>query len=181
MKSGESVTLTRVPGWWAVKKRFFRNRFNPDAIKVTVVREPAKVFELFLKGDLDWHGLALPEYWYEKLPDDHELVKNGHVEKIQFHNDVPRPTWAVRLNSNHPVLSNQDIRVGMNYALNFSAVIEKCFRNDYERMRTVADGYGPRSHPSLKARAFSVEKAKEQFAKAGYTELGPDGILRTRS
>ena len=179
VKSGESVTLTRVPGWWADKKRFFRNRFNPDAIKVTVVREPAKVFELFLKGDLDWHGLALPEYWYEKLPDDHELVKNGHVEKIQFHNDVPRPTWAVRLNSNHPVLSNQDIRVGMNYALNFSAVIEKCFRNDYERMRTVADGYGPRSHPNLKARAFSVEKAKEQFAKAGYTELGSDGILRT--
>ena len=57
---------------------------------MTVVREPAKVFELFLKGDLDWHGLCLPEYWYEKLPDDHELVKNGHVEKIQFHNDVPR-------------------------------------------------------------------------------------------
>ena len=34
------------------------------------------------------------------------------------------------------------------------------------------------SHPNLKARAFSVEKL-EQFAKAGYTELGLDGILRT--
>ena len=54
-----------------------------------MVREPAKVFELFLKGDLDWHGLALPEYWYEKLPDDHELVKNGHVEKIHFQRCTP--------------------------------------------------------------------------------------------
>ena len=179
VKKGESITLTRVPNWWADKKRFFRNRFNPDSVKVTVVREPAKVFELFLKAELDWHGLALPEFWYDKLPDDHDLVKNGHVEKIQFYNDVPRPTWAVRLNSNHPVLSSRDIRVGMNYALNFEAVIEKCFRNDYDRMRTVADGYGPRSHPDLKARAFSVEKAKEHFAKAGYTEAGPDGVLRT--
>ncbi len=111
VKKGESVTLTRVPGWWADKKPFYRNRFNPDAIKVTVVREPAKVFELILKGELDWHGLGLPEYWYEKLPDDHSLVKNGHIEKIQFYNDVPRPTWALRLNSSDPVLSNRDIRV----------------------------------------------------------------------
>ena len=128
MKQGESVTLTRVPGWWADKKKFFRNRFNPDAIKVTVVRDPGRAFELFRKGDLDWHGLSLPEYWYEKLSNDHALVKNGHVQKIQFYNDIPRPTWAIRLNSSHPVLSNRDIRVGMNYAINFSAVIEKCFQ-----------------------------------------------------
>ena len=62
--------------------------------------------------------------------------------------------------------------MGMNYALNFSAVIEKCFRNDYERMRTVADGYGPRSHPNLKARAFSVEKAKEQSPRPATPSWG---------
>ena len=179
VKKGESVTLTRVPGWWADKKPFYRNRFNPDAIKVTVVREPAKVFELFLKGELDWHGLGLPEYWYEKLPDDHSLVKNGHIEKIQFYNDVPRPTWALRLNSSDPVLSNRDIRVGLNYAMNFELVIEKVFRGDYERMRSVADGYAARSHPTIKARPFSVEKAKEYFAKAGYSKMGSDGVLET--
>ena len=179
VKKGESVTLTRVPGWWADKKRFYRNRFNPDAIKVIVVREPAKVFELFLKGELDWHGLGLPEFWYEKLPDDHELVKKGHVEKIQFCNDIPRPTWALRLNSGGPVLSNRDIRVGLNYAMNFELVIEKVFRGDYERMRSVADGYAARSHPTIKARPFSIEKAKGYFAKAGYSRIGADGILQT--
>ena len=179
VKKGESVTLTRVPGWWADKKPFYRNRFNPDAIKVTVVREPAKVFELFLKGELDWHGLGLPEYWYEKLPNDHSSVKNGHIEKVQFYNDVPRPTWALRLNSSDPVLSNRDIRVGLNYAMNFELVIEKVFRGDYERMRSVADGYAARSHPAIKARPFSVEKAKEYFAKAGYSKMGSDGVLET--
>ena len=180
IEKGAAVTLTRVPNWWADKKKFYRYRFNPDAIKVTVVREPAKVFELFLKGELDWHGLGLPEFWYEKLPDDHDLVKNGRVHKIQFYNEVPRPTWALRLNSSDPVLRDRDVRVGLNHAMNFEVVIEKVFRGDYQRMNSVADGYGPRSHPALKARPFSVEKAKQFFAKAGYTEAGSDGILANK-
>ena len=177
MEKSKSITLTRVPDWWADKKKFYRNRFNPEAVKVSVVRDPAKVFELFLKGELDWHGLGLPEFWYEKLPNDHKLVAAGHVHKVQFYNDVPRPTWALRLNSHHPVLRNKDIRIGLNYAMNFDVVISKVFRGDPVRMNTVADGYGPRSHPTLKARPFSVEKAKEYFAKAGYTRAGSDGIL----
>lgn len=179
VRKGESITLTRVPRWWADKKKFYRHRFNPDAIKVAVVREPAKVFELFLKGELDWHGLGLPEFWYDKLPHDHSLVTNGHVEKLQFYNDVPRPTWALRINSGHPVLGNRDVRVGLNHAMNFELVIKEVFRGDYDRMRSVADGYGPRSHPDLRARKFSVEKARENFAKAGFTEIGDDGILAT--
>ena len=83
VRKGESITLTRVPNWWADKKRFFRYRYNPDAIKVTVVRELAKVFELFQRR-LDWHGLGLPEFCYDKLPDEHPLVANGHVENYSL-------------------------------------------------------------------------------------------------
>ena len=61
--------------------------------------------------------------------------------------------------------------------MNFELVLEKIFRGDYVRMNTVADGFGTRSHPTLKAREFSVDKALESFAKAGYSEKGPDGIL----
>lgn len=44
-------------------------------------------------------------------------------------------------------------------------------------MKSRTDGYGPVSHPTIRARAFDVEKAKEYFAKAGYTEVGEDGVL----
>ena len=57
---GVAITITRVSNSWASDKKFFKNRFNPDKIRVTVVREPAKVFELFRKGELDWHGMSLP-------------------------------------------------------------------------------------------------------------------------
>ena len=49
--------------------------------------------------------------------------------------------------------------------MNFDMVLEKIFRGDFVRMNTVADGYGERSHPTLKAREFSVEKALNFLVK----------------
>ena len=80
---GKSVTLVRQQDWrWADQKRFFRNRYNPDKIKVTVIRDYNKSFELFLKGDIDMFGLAKTEFWYNKLPNDHPLVTNGYYPRL---------------------------------------------------------------------------------------------------
>ena len=46
---GKSVTLVRQKNWWADQKRFFRYRFNPEKIRVSVVRDYNKAFEIFLK------------------------------------------------------------------------------------------------------------------------------------
>jgi microcin C transport system substrate-binding protein len=177
INDGVAITLTRVQNWWASDKKFFKNRFNPDKIRVTVVREPAKVFELFRKGELDWHGMSLPEYWYEKLPNDAPEVVKGYIHKVQFYNDIPRPTWALRINCSKPLLNNRDIRQGLHHAMNWDLVNKEIFHGDYERMQTVADGYGARSNAKVKVREFSVQKAEAAFAKAGFTERGADGIL----
>jgi len=47
-------------------------------------------------------------------------------------------------------------------------------------MQTSADGYGEFTHPSLRSRTFSIEKAMASFAKAGFTQRGPDGILTNK-
>ena len=172
-----SVTLTRLPDWWANDKKFFRNRFNPDAQKITVIRDPTKQFEVFRKGELDWYGLGLPKDWYDKLPDDDDRVASGYLQKFQFYNEVPRPTWAVRLNSHHALLRDKNIRLGLHHAMNFAEVIKREFRGDYQRMNSVADGYGGRSHPTQKAREFSVSKARALFEQAGFNKAGGDGIL----
>ncbi len=44
-------------------------------------------------------------------------------------------------------------------------------------MRTASDGYGRFTHPTLQPREYSVEKAGEAFARAGFTRRGADGIL----
>lgn len=174
---GKSVTLVRQDDWWAGQKKFYRNRFNPSEIKVSVVRDYNKAFEIFLKGEIDIFGLAKTEFWYEKLRNNNQLVTNGYLSKVTFFNQTPPPSYALRINSQNPPLDNQNVRIGFHYAMNFDLVLEKIFRGDYLRMNTVADGYGGRSHPTLRAREFSVEKATEYFSKAGYSKRGPDGIL----
>ena len=174
---GKSVTLVRQNDWWADQKRFFRYRFNPQKIKVSVIRDYNKAFEVFLKGGVDMFGLAKTEFWYDKLPDNHKLVQNGYLTKVTFFNQTPPPSYALRINSQKPPFDDLNIRIGFHHAMNFDMVLEKIFRGDFVRMNTVADGYGARSHPTLRAREFSIEKALEHFAKAGFKERGGDGIL----
>jgi microcin C transport system substrate-binding protein len=136
------------------------------------------MFESFKRGDLDATGLVnLPEYNYEKLPDDDPDVQAGYIHKVTFYNEIPRPTYGLWINSAKPLLDNVHVRRGINYATNWDRVIEEYFRGDNIRMNTTADGYGEFTHPTMKARSFDVNKALEEFAKAGFTERGPDGIL----
>ena len=74
IKKSRSITLSRVQDWWAKDLKFWRNRYNADRIHLNVIRDSSKVFESFLHGDIDMFALNLAEYWYDKLPDDHELV-----------------------------------------------------------------------------------------------------------
>lgn len=177
LKKGRSVTLIRDKNWWAKDLKFWRNRFNMDRVHLTIIRDQAKTFEAFRKGEISFASISLPEYFYEKLPATDELVTSGQVHRAVFYYDAPRPPYGLWINSGRPLLNNNDIRIGINYATNFQKVIDEFFRGDYTRMRTSSDGYGEFSHPTLTAREFDVEKALASFAKAGFVERGPDGIL----
>jgi len=174
---GSSIDVTHVKGWWAENKPFFRHRFNFDRIHLDVIRDPDKAFEAFKRGDLDMFALTLPRLWYEKLPDSDPVVQAGYVHKAAFYNEVPRPPYGLYINTARPLLDNRDIRVGINYATNFQLVIDQYFRGDYQRLQTTADGYALVPFPGIKARPYSVELADESFAKAGFTQRGPDGVL----
>jgi microcin C transport system substrate-binding protein len=178
IKKGRSIVLRRQKDWWAKDKKFLKYRYNYDSIHLTVIRDIPKMFESFKRGDMDGTGLVnLPEYNYEKLPDSDPDVQSGYIHKVTFYNEIPRPSYGLWINSAKPLLDDVHVRIGINYATNWQRVIDEYFRGDYVRMNTTADGYGEFTHPTLKSRPFSVDKALEEFAQAGFTERGPDGIL----
>ncbi|MEX0322045.1 MAG: extracellular solute-binding protein [Puniceicoccaceae bacterium] len=178
IEKGRSITLTRQKDWWAKDKKFLRNRYNYDRIYLTVIRDIPKMFESFKRGDLGGTGLInLPEYNYEKLPDSDSDVQAGYIQKTTFYNEIPRPSYGLWINQAKPLLDNNSIRVGIHYATNWDRVIREYFRGDYIRMNTTADGYGEFTHPTLKSRSFNIDNALAEFAKAGFTDRGPDGIL----
>lgn len=177
IRKGRFIALSRNKGWWAKDLKFWRYRFNFDRIELAVIRDVAKAFEAFRKGDLDMFGLSLPEYWYEKMPNEDPLVQSGYVEKKVFYNDKPRPTYGLWINSGKPLLDNLSVRLGIQFAVNWDLVIEKYFRGDYTRLKTMSDGYGDFTSPLLQSRPFDTTRALAHFAKAGFTRRGDDGIL----
>ncbi|MEM7386336.1 MAG: ABC transporter substrate-binding protein, partial [Verrucomicrobiota bacterium] len=175
IKKGRSLTQTRIEDWWADDKKFWKNRFNPDKRRFVVVRDLNKMLESFKRGDFDMLRIRTPENWGPKL--DIPEVKNGYIHRAQFYNQVPRPTYAMRINQTKPLLDNRDIRIGIHHASNWDLILKEIFKGDYTRMRTTSDGYGEFTHPTLQARPFSVEEATASFANAGFDQRGPDGIL----
>lgn len=177
VRKGRSIALSRVENWWADDKKYWRNRFNYERINFQVIRDTAKTFESFRTGEIDVFGVTLPEFWYEKLPDDDPLVQNGYVHKVVFYNETPRPNFGLWMNTARPLLDDRNVRLGIQYATNWDRVIGQYFRGDYARLRTTADGFGEFSHPTLQPRGYDVERALDYFAEAGFTRRGSDGIL----
>ena len=179
IRKGVSITLTRAKDWWARDKKFTKNAYNPDHIVYTVVRDDPKAFELFRAGKIDVFFLGRPEFWYEKseIPPVHD----GYIERYQFYTQYPRFPTGLYLNLARPKLQDLDYRLGVQHAMNWRKVIDALYRGDASRIENFTFGFGEMTDPSIRARRFSVTKAREHFRKAGYTEEGSDGILKKPS
>jgi microcin C transport system substrate-binding protein len=176
IQKGRSISLTRVKDWWARDKKYFKHRFNPDRIEYVQVRDEEKVFQLFLRGEIDTYLLGDSKKWYEKteVPE----IFNGYIEKMTFYNEYPAVSRGMYFNLSRPPLDNLDVRIGLQHASNWQKVIDLDLRGDGERLNLLSAGYGEFSHPTLRTRPFSVKLAREAFARAGFTEAGEDGILK---
>jgi microcin C transport system substrate-binding protein len=177
IKRPSSITLSHVNQWWAENKRFARYRFNPDRIRLTVIRDTDKTFESFVRGDVDVLRIGSPQTWYDKLPNDQSSVKSGFTVKSTFYNQIPPPDWALWINEARPFLGDRDVRLGIQFATDFGLVCKQYFRGDAQLEKSTSDGYGWDINPAVGPRPFDPVKAREYFAKAGFTQQGPDGVL----
>lgn len=175
IKKGRSITLSRVKDWWARDKKHYQYSNNVDKIVYTVIAEKTKAFELFKLGKLDTFYLSAPDYWYEKM----EIPQyfKGYIEKSTFYNVFPRVPRGLFINVDKKPLDNVNIRRGIAHAVDFDRVNAVIFRGDSQRLQQFSEGYGDMTNSNVKARGFSVKKAQDYFAKAGYSTMGKDGIL----
>jgi microcin C transport system substrate-binding protein len=172
---GVSITSTRVKNWWAKDLKYYRYRFNPDKLVYTVIRDDSKAFELFRAGELDTFYMNRPELWYEKS--EIGPVYNGSIERTCYYNRYPKPPRGFYMNVRKAPLDDRNVRIGIHFALNWQKVINVMFRGDYQRLNAFNEGYVIYSDPSIKARPYSIDAARAEFHKAGYTNEGSDGIL----
>ena len=175
VRKGKYIEFKRDPNWWANDRKYYRHRFNPDKIRVKVVRDYNIEFQHFLRGDTDTFSLVMPQFWHEKATGPE--FDNGYIARYWFYNDVPQPAAGMFLNEDDPVLKDRNVRLALAYAMNFDRVIRTVLRNDYSRMQTFNEGFGDYDNRSIKARGFDLAKAREYLEAAGWRDRGPDGIL----
>lgn len=173
---GISITQTRVKNWWAKDRKYYRYRFNPDKMVTTLIREESKAFELFRAGELDTYILTQPQFWYEKA--EMQPVYDGYIDRATVYNRYPRIPRGFYMNVTKPLLKDRNVRIGIHHSMNWQKVIEVVFRSDYSRLHAFNQGFGKFSDDTIRARTYSVQAARESFRQAGFTEEGPDGILK---
>lgn len=174
IRKGKYVELSRKQDWWANEKRYFKHRYNPDHIRVKLIRDLNIAYQYFRKGELDTFPLLMPRFWHKKAQGD--IYEKGYVGKIKFYNDVPQPISGLFLNEDAPPLDDINIRYAIAHALNVDKVINTVLHGDYERLQTAHDGYGDYSNTSIRAREFDLKKAASYLEKAGWDKRGNDGI-----
>ena len=180
LENGRFLEFARKQDWWGDSNRYLRNRFNPDTVRIEIIRDENVAFEYFLRGELDRYLFeTLPARWYEQASGP--VFDNGYAGKIQFYTDLPREPLGFWLNMDDPLLADQNVREGLAHAINLDRALQTVFRGDYERLQQRWEnffwGY---SDPNIRVREFDVNRADEYFETAGWTERGPDGI-RTRN
>ncbi len=173
---GRQLTMKRVRDWWARDRKFTRYSCNVDSIVYSFVSETTKARELFRIGELDVFSTREAMHWYEGLEID--PVHKGYIERVHFNNIWPRNCFGIHLNCSQEPFNSKELRIGFHYSLNIQAVIDTVFRGDYSRLGSYFSGFGPYTNEKIRALPYSPKKARHFFKRAGYTEEGPDGILR---
>lgn len=174
IRKGKYIEFKRLPDWWGNDKRYFRYRFNPDYVRIKVIRDLNIAYNYFSKGELDTFPLVMPRLWYKKAQGP--MFDDGYIGRIKFYNDLPQPIQGMFLNQDDPLLADRNVRYGLAHAMNFDKVIATVLRGDYERKQTQSEGYGDYSNRTIRARPFDLAKADQYFRTAGWGERGADGI-----
>jgi microcin C transport system substrate-binding protein len=172
---GQSVTLERVDDWWGDDVRYLRNRFNPDEIQLEVIRDRAVAWEYFVNGELDAFRATFPDYWHDKARG--RLFDNGYVHKLQYHTETPQPAWGLWLNTDDPMLSDRNVRLGLSHSMNVHLMLDTLLRGDYGHLSQHFEGYWDYTNPDIEPREWDLAMAERYFSAAGWTERGSDGIL----
>ena len=174
IRKGKYIEFRRKDDWWGNEKRYFKYRFNPDFLRIKLIRDVNIAYQYFRKGELDSFPLLMPRLWHKKAQG--KIYQRGYAGKIKFYNSVPRPISGLFLNEDAPLLGDRKVRYAIAHALNIDKVINTVLHGDYERLQTAHEGYGDYSNTRIRAREFDLEKANTLLTEAGWNTRGPDGI-----
>ena len=131
---GRSVTLQRVPDYWAANMPTGRGLNNFDRIRVEYYRDATVALEAFKAGQIDWRVENIAKNWATAY--DFPAVEQGLVRKLSFERHLPTGMQAFGMNLRRPIFANRLVREALVQAFDFEWMNRNLFYGRYVRTRS---------------------------------------------
>ncbi len=170
--SGQRIVLTR----W---EKYFGAKFGVAPPIKTIVFElinhPNTQFQALLSNDIDRMTLT-PEQWATRT-DIPEFDEKSPAFKIRKYKYPARSYFYIGYNYKNPLFQDKRIRQALTHLVDR----ERILKDVYYGLGRVINGNAfidsPYYDKTLKPYPFSVEKSRELFKEAGWTDSDGDGVL----
>jgi len=168
---GQKVVLKR----W--EKYFGQNYGAMPPIKeytLDIIKHPNTRFQALTSGTLDMLDFTrMPEQWATRTGGK-EFGPEGFIAKFRY---PGRPYYYIGYNQNNPIFRDKRVRQALTCLVNRERILKDVY---YGLGRIVVGPFmvdSPYYDKSIKPWPFSVEKAKQLLAEAGWKDTDGDGII----
>ena len=170
---GNSITIRRRPDYWAANERRNVGVNNFDEIQQVVVRDENLAFEMFKRGDLDFHTVNVSRQWIEDM--NFDRVQRGLAQKRKIFNDYPQSTAGIAFNTRREPWGDIRVRRAMTHLLNRELLISKLFFNEYVPKNS--HFFGAYRSPDNPKHLYDPQTALALLAEAGWKDRDAQGRL----
>jgi microcin C transport system substrate-binding protein len=170
---GNRITIRRRQDYWAANERRNVGTGNFDEIEQIVVRDDNLAFEMFKRGDLDYHYVFVPRQWVQEMSFDR--VQRGLAQKRKVFNDSPKGTAGIAINTRKEPWNDIRVRRAFAHLLNRELLIEKILFN--ESIAKNSHFFGNYANPTNPKNPYDPKTAMSLLAEAGWKDRDAQGRL----
>jgi microcin C transport system substrate-binding protein len=174
INKGNSITVRRRQDYWADKARANVGLGNFDELRFIIVRDENLAFEMFKKGDLDYHYVLRTRQWVEES--NFEAVQRGLVQKRKVFNNEPHGYQGYAMNMRQAPFNDVRVRKAFQLLTNRQYIIEKINFGLYLPMNS----YYPATtyeNPNNPKNPYDPRAALQLLAEAGWKDRDAQGRL----
>jgi microcin C transport system substrate-binding protein len=178
---GETLVFKKVKDWWGYAYDYNKYRFNIDTVEYKVITGGNDIIRnYFYNAELEQFYQIIPSEWANAA--SAEPIKNGWIDReYAFYVPLTGVT-GIYFNTKDPLFSDVNVRRAMYYAINMQKMIDTVLRGEYARFHNIgiAHSFGgiDFDDSTIRKPDFNPVEAGKLLDKAGYTQVGSDGIRR---
>lgn len=131
VRPGESLTLERVPDYWAANLPVNRGHHNFDVIRYDYYRDRVVMLEALKGGEVDFRRENSAKFWATAY--DVPAVKEGRLLQREFSHGRSTGMQAFVMNTRKPVFQDPRVREAMTYLWDFEWVNRNIMYEAYAR------------------------------------------------